>query len=133
MDDINKQEGMRLRLSLTDEDMRQYVLTKIMYRLQDDLESQTRDNPHQLIKYLDNMGIFLTYVSRPKSSIIVQFTSQESIRKLQALLASHQLSSFVTDCLVSDEILCEVGVAALKLSVTARESDLLKCSYEYPM
>ena len=111
--------------------MRQYVLTKIIYRLQDDLESQTRDNSHKLIKYLDDIGIFLTYVSRPKSAIIVQFTSPESLRELQAVLRSHEFSSIFTDCLVTDKILPEAGVAALKLNVSARESDLLKCSDEY--
>ena len=126
-------EYAHLRLSLTKQDMQQYVLTKIVYRLQDDLESQTRDYPHPLIQYLDDMGIFLNYVSRPKSSLSVQFPDKESLNKLQDLLKSHELSSIVTDCLISDEILYEIGIIALKLNVNARGNDLQKCSDEFHM
>ena len=113
--------------------MQQYVLTKIVYRLQDDLESQTRDYPHPLIQYLDDMGIFLNYVSRPKSSLSVQFADKESLNKLRDLLKSHELSSIVTYCLLSDEILYEIGIIALKLNVNARGNDLQKCSDEFHM
>ena len=126
-------EGAHLRLSLTKQDMQEYVLTKIVYRLQDDLESQTRDYPHPLIQYLDDMGIFLNHVSRPKSSLLVQFTDKESLNKLQDLLKSNELSPIVTDCLISDEILCEIGIVALKLNVNARKNDLQKCSDEFHM
>ena len=127
------QGGIHLRLSLTEQDMRQYVLTKVIYRLQDDLESQSSEYPHPLIQYLDDMGIFLNYVSRRKSSLLVKFTRKESLNKLKGLLQSSEFSSIVTDCLISDDLLSEVGILSLKLNVTARRNDLQKCADELNM
>ncbi|KAK2152402.1 hypothetical protein LSH36_330g11013 [Paralvinella palmiformis] len=107
---------------ITTKILKEYALNKIFIRFQDSLELQEKDKVHDLVRYFHRgLGAILKEVSRKRRTIVVKGQSRDQVDEIARRLRYGEISEKVTDLLVADDILEELGLTELKLKAEVYE------------
>ena len=92
------------------------------------LQPSSRKEFDDFLGYLTNMrGLLIEGVKSGSLLIIVKCTSLQVLEELWADYTCGKLNEVVQKCLVTEDILTDLGLAELKLKTTVREDDYKKC------
>ena len=83
---------------------------------------QEKDKVHDLVRYFHRgLGAILKEVSRKRRTIVVKGQSRDQVDEIARRLRYGEISEKVTDLLVADDILEELGLTELKLKAEVYE------------
>ena len=116
----------------TDEEMRDFIITKIFYRLLDDLDCQDGvQNVHPFVERIQmDHGLILTHVNRVSGCLHVLCPEQQACEYLYNLAGNNELSSIVNECFLSTDILGDLKMLKVELSAVITESVYKRCMNE---